>query len=315
MATDCITQVTFTGQGFVKPVVARFDLPDASSDGGLVLLKAVDARLGLTQRAGRVPGRWAAARQGVARDAGVGPAASVRAVRRLRRLQRRGAAGARPDPQAGAGARSGRLRGGAPWRSWIAATVARSRALKPTCIWRRRGLPRPSSPRACSRSRGISARSVRRSSQRWGRSPSGRSRAVPTGPPRGRLEPGARPPRHPPAPPFSTRRLFGCHRHAGLVSRRQNTDQLLADCSIADLHRRYWPGGALYQGVSFLDETPSYGQALGSQTRRRTRRKSPRGSGGSSAVRQSGPWLRPVPRPATRRRGRSRRGRGRSRPP
>jgi Transposase DDE domain group 1 len=50
MATDCITQVTFTGQGFVKPVVARFDLPDASSDGGLVLLKAVDAQLGLTQR-------------------------------------------------------------------------------------------------------------------------------------------------------------------------------------------------------------------------------------------------------------------------
>lgn len=50
MATDCITQVTFHGDGFPKPVVARFDLPDASTDGGLVLLKAVDSELGLTRR-------------------------------------------------------------------------------------------------------------------------------------------------------------------------------------------------------------------------------------------------------------------------
>ena len=34
---------------FGKPVVARFDQPDASSDGGAVLLKACDERLGLTQ--------------------------------------------------------------------------------------------------------------------------------------------------------------------------------------------------------------------------------------------------------------------------
>ncbi len=50
MATDCIPQVTFQGDGFAKPVVARFDLPDASSDGGLVLIKAVDTQLGLTER-------------------------------------------------------------------------------------------------------------------------------------------------------------------------------------------------------------------------------------------------------------------------
>src|SRR6266850_6763100 len=50
MATDCITQVTFQGDGFPKPVVARFDLPDASTDGGLVLFKALDTELGLTQR-------------------------------------------------------------------------------------------------------------------------------------------------------------------------------------------------------------------------------------------------------------------------
>ena len=50
MATDCITQVTFQGDGFPKPVVARFDLPDASADGGLVLFKALDTQLGLTRR-------------------------------------------------------------------------------------------------------------------------------------------------------------------------------------------------------------------------------------------------------------------------
>jgi hypothetical protein len=42
--------VTFPGDGFGKPVVARFDLPDASADGGLVLFKALDTQLGLTAR-------------------------------------------------------------------------------------------------------------------------------------------------------------------------------------------------------------------------------------------------------------------------
>jgi Transposase DDE domain group 1 len=32
------------------PVVARFDLPDASADGGLLLFKALDTELGLTRR-------------------------------------------------------------------------------------------------------------------------------------------------------------------------------------------------------------------------------------------------------------------------
>jgi hypothetical protein len=50
MATDCITQVAFQGDGFPKPVVARFDLPDASADGGLVLFKALDTELRLTRR-------------------------------------------------------------------------------------------------------------------------------------------------------------------------------------------------------------------------------------------------------------------------
>jgi hypothetical protein len=42
--------VSFQGEGFVKPVVARFDLPDASVDGGLMLLKALDSQLGLTEQ-------------------------------------------------------------------------------------------------------------------------------------------------------------------------------------------------------------------------------------------------------------------------
>jgi len=50
MATDCIAQVTFPRDGFVKPVVARCDQPDASTDGGVLLGKALDTQLGLTAR-------------------------------------------------------------------------------------------------------------------------------------------------------------------------------------------------------------------------------------------------------------------------
>lgn len=50
MATACITQVTFQGEGFKKPVVARFDTPHASTDGGAILLKSVDTHLGLTKQ-------------------------------------------------------------------------------------------------------------------------------------------------------------------------------------------------------------------------------------------------------------------------
>src|SRR5712692_5604999 len=50
MATDCIPQVTFDFQGLRQPVVVRFDQAHASSDGGAVLLKAIDQRLGLTQQ-------------------------------------------------------------------------------------------------------------------------------------------------------------------------------------------------------------------------------------------------------------------------
>ena len=42
MATACIAQVTFGFEPKGKPVVARFDQPHASSDGGAILLKSVD---------------------------------------------------------------------------------------------------------------------------------------------------------------------------------------------------------------------------------------------------------------------------------
>jgi hypothetical protein len=50
MATDCIAQVTFGFEPKGKPVVARFDMPHASSDGGAVLLKSLDTQLQLTKR-------------------------------------------------------------------------------------------------------------------------------------------------------------------------------------------------------------------------------------------------------------------------
>jgi hypothetical protein len=50
MATDCIPQVTVEFYAKLKPVVARFDQTQASTDGGIVLLKAVDDRLHVTDQ-------------------------------------------------------------------------------------------------------------------------------------------------------------------------------------------------------------------------------------------------------------------------
>jgi hypothetical protein len=50
MATACIAQSVLQVHGISKPVIARFDQPHASSDGGALLLKVVDERLGLTWR-------------------------------------------------------------------------------------------------------------------------------------------------------------------------------------------------------------------------------------------------------------------------
>src|SRR2546428_1588785 len=50
MATACIPQITFGLEPKGKPVVAAFDMPHASSDGGAVLLKSLDTQLQLTKR-------------------------------------------------------------------------------------------------------------------------------------------------------------------------------------------------------------------------------------------------------------------------
>jgi len=50
MATDCIPQLSFK---FDKRVVVKFDAAHASSDGGAVLLKAIDRQLGVTETVAR----------------------------------------------------------------------------------------------------------------------------------------------------------------------------------------------------------------------------------------------------------------------
>jgi hypothetical protein len=50
MATACRPQVTCEFHDNQKPVGARFDQAQASTDGGAVLLKALDERLQLTAR-------------------------------------------------------------------------------------------------------------------------------------------------------------------------------------------------------------------------------------------------------------------------
>src|SRR5512145_3313073 len=50
MATACIAHSALRVHGISKPIIARFDQPQASSDGGAILLKAIDDRLGLTWR-------------------------------------------------------------------------------------------------------------------------------------------------------------------------------------------------------------------------------------------------------------------------
>jgi len=63
MATACIPQITFGFEPKEKPVVATFDMPHASVDGGAVLLKSLDTQLQLTKRLaacvvdGRQPGK------------------------------------------------------------------------------------------------------------------------------------------------------------------------------------------------------------------------------------------------------------------
>lgn len=49
MTQDTTQSVLFPNL-FHKPVVASFDQPDSSSDGGAILLKAIDCELNLTEQ-------------------------------------------------------------------------------------------------------------------------------------------------------------------------------------------------------------------------------------------------------------------------
>ena len=76
MATACIPQVTFGFESKAKPVIAAFDMPHASADGGAVLLKSLDtvptAPCLRLQRAGLgADGMGTGARSGGARAEGV----------------------------------------------------------------------------------------------------------------------------------------------------------------------------------------------------------------------------------------------------
>lgn len=48
MAAQTVTQTVLFPALFAKPLVATFDTPQQSSDGGAILLKAVDDELALT---------------------------------------------------------------------------------------------------------------------------------------------------------------------------------------------------------------------------------------------------------------------------
>jgi len=75
MATACIAHSALKVHGISKPIIARFDQPHASSDGGAILIKAVDDRLGLTWRytrlycgRGDMENRFKELQQGLAMD-------------------------------------------------------------------------------------------------------------------------------------------------------------------------------------------------------------------------------------------------------
>ena len=104
MATACIPQLTFTCDPKTK-TVARFDQAQASTDGGVVLLKALDDRLQLTDRLAaclperRDPDKVRHAVSDLLRQRIFGLACGYQDS------QRRGPAGRRSSAQAGSGAR------------------------------------------------------------------------------------------------------------------------------------------------------------------------------------------------------------------
>ena len=55
MREDTTRQSVLFPDLFKKPLVVKFDQPHSSSDGGAILLKACDERLGLSERLAKGP--------------------------------------------------------------------------------------------------------------------------------------------------------------------------------------------------------------------------------------------------------------------
>ena len=110
MAHNTTTECLLFPGIFSKPVTAQFDQRQGSSDGGAILLKAADRRLGLTESlaACLVDKRQPAKVQHETEEL-LGQ--RLRACLWLCRCQRCGSSGRRPGAQAAGGARSGGGRG------------------------------------------------------------------------------------------------------------------------------------------------------------------------------------------------------------
>src|SRR6266481_2064685 len=108
MSDDSTTQCLLFPGSFCKPVVAKFDQREGSSDGGALLLKAADRRYGLVDGLAACPSRRAASRQGRSFVARVGGATSVLDRLRLPGRERFGPSVRGSDSQTTSGSRSDR---------------------------------------------------------------------------------------------------------------------------------------------------------------------------------------------------------------
>ena len=107
MTTGTVPQTVLLPDLFAKPVVAKFEQEQASSDGGPILLKAADRVYGLVKAFARCLVDKRGAGQDLALARGPDRPAGVRHFLRPSRLQRWRPPRQRPDPQAAARQRPG----------------------------------------------------------------------------------------------------------------------------------------------------------------------------------------------------------------
>ena len=107
MTTDTVPQTVLFPDLFDKPLVAKFNQEQASSDGGALLLKGAERVYGFGQGVRPVPERQARAGEDSANARGPDRPAHLRHRLRPSRLQRCRAPRRRPHPQAAARPRAG----------------------------------------------------------------------------------------------------------------------------------------------------------------------------------------------------------------